>query len=88
MREAPPCPFRGGAKLTAASVHEIGDNGRRVALCAHSAETVDELSLTLGDIVIELEPADEMGWCFGKDDKSKSEGYYPCSYVQPVGLFL
>lgn len=62
---------------------EIGDSSMREVVCEFTANAPFELGLQVGDNVIEIEPADGLGWCLGlKDDGT--QGYYPSTYVKTV----
>lgn len=81
-RLAPVSPIRAPAEAE----HDNSDIGMREALCPFTADAVYELSLEEGESLMEMEPPDDLGWCLGiKDDGS--QGYYPSSYVKPIGLF-
>ncbi|KAK6191557.1 hypothetical protein SNE40_003214 [Patella caerulea] len=51
------------------------------AMYAYDATEDDELSFKVGEVFLQIEAKDEMGWCKGKLNNGQ-EGFFPANYVQ------
>ncbi|ESO97496.1 hypothetical protein LOTGIDRAFT_208680 [Lottia gigantea] len=51
------------------------------AMYAYEATEDDELSFDVGEVFLQVEAKDEMGWCKGRLSNGK-EGFFPANYVQ------
>lgn len=62
-----------------------GEVGTKVrAIYDYVGEDIEELTFKAGDLLTQLEPEDEQGWCRGIHHASGNSGIYPACYVEEV----
>lgn len=54
----------------------------RKAIATYHAQRPDELTFNEGDLIVEVQPVDEHGWCKGKLTSTGQEGMYPGNFVE------
>jgi hypothetical protein len=61
---------------------QMRSNPLRKAIATYHAQRSDELTFNEGDLIVEVQPVDQHGWCKGKLTTTGKEGMYPGNFVE------
>ena len=63
------------------STSQMKSNPLRKAIATYHAQRSDELTFNEGDLIVEVQPVDQHGWCKGKLTTTGEEGMYPGNFA-------